>query len=1724
MKNAQHLLFMILITLILQGCIASSPANNRKSSSKSATTTTTTTSPTFASDETIYWFTSAKVTGTLTANYTGATVAYLRGSYIHTYLSAVASSTSSSTTYNYQKQFCIVGKYGSTYKQLRVRAVPIYVTNYTTNTLERMLRVDLPSTDENLATCGTTTIDSVSASVTSPERTVAYAVNGICFSATGCLGASTITSTSLRLFEASTMTEVSTSTLSLSGVALKIDVLSNSTSSDSSCTDSACSAKGFDCCSDGQCVKDASIKSSATSSSDYAQAMSEYAANPLSFINFPNIFNICSNISHTTPTTTTTTTPQTDAQKRVAAYLAYYKCLNEVETSGTYTLCLPGATVTDYNTTKRTLAIACGCPSTYTDTEMAAKCPNWGVRPLYSSTVETIANIVDFYCYKPEAASTSGSITNLNVNVSARNAPHRFYDTTGTNTDDPSTLASTVVQEGTDFYYADNVTKTSPVNGSYNMNSILGRMDVALTQTQAAKMVAVDYGQTYILAATSGYFTPCSLCAKDSWFQNFTAYPATTKGVGLQASGYTTSRSTYSYNATYGNYEDTQFGRACYVPPTMIPFSHMKNSTLQTQRLNRLKTQAAYFINGYQKDWYGFNKGAVIGSFDGISWFAIGTGRRVTATSSKLFLAINGSFLDLATKTDTVVNITPNSSASTVADYDFDPSLSATDARQNTAASCQQYHQCSVDSDCVAQLGWEYTCADVSQLRTSWPQYDADAKELVNQEKYGALFDILQGTTSTGSSTKRCVYRGAGAPCLRTYTTQDGKINQKALTCAPNFYCAALSSSRFNDEVARSPNEFDNIFYGMDTNVLGRPLKYVTASKTLPSEVIANIKNNGSAAALNFSATEVDDMGICRPGRSLSSVAVTAHSNADTSKRTDYISQVGSCDSTAVGDARTQSCPAFDSDGNYITSSTLLKNTQNSCGAEARNTTGTMLSAFKDIEAGTLALVSSITSPTLVADACYRRPGSVCHTDLDCSPNSMHEALASGVALSYFGGTGAEQNYWQESLVCGQGTAVPTLGSSGYSSYKLSENLCCREIGKDFTMFTEGAATFVPENMGTNVTLKTSQLSSAAPTAANRYSRYAVSTTALSDSTTFPAVKMTAGGKPIKPDANQWKVINETGSLTCCGGGWVRKFANGTHDWKTFKNLLSIDTSNFACLNYRSPLVSSSYANFTTDYVNQETYQREYDSFCKWPNSGGCLQILYRDIAGENQLRPPALYNPTDSVESDSVATAPAWATSSPYSALNYYTSLPASGYTRLDTGPVGDITTSSVSFKLNQDVPYQPFPYYFSQYPYDLYTDPNTGTKKSFTWFIDKTTDYGVSMYLPAYIPNNVSSSGIKQIYVKYYYSSGTQEVVNITNLQASSTACQNVLNYPATGSGQPIDALGTGANEAWCIGSATITQNRPVLNVKAYTGSATARQWSYAAIIIDFLPIKKTLATTVTVPASPAYYESKLARLELIGIPQITYEPIYCNSDANEVVPGIFSTSMSTRSAFATSLASSSGTIFTGYDSIASYRESGEDTLNELDNITGMGNPEKYMSYQNNLSHSAVFSSKDFTCCTPLGKTTTSAAKCCSGTATTTSGVMTCKLPSTTDLNVYFNKFVSNEGVGEDLPLGGLLTTGTTDEIDFNAYTGEPKMRNSTYQKLLELGKLYCQSGTVTNGGAFGEFSPEPYGGSYSTYDTSTTEVTKYVSAVDSLLDKSSDGYLFDSGFRWSRHYYCK
>ena len=93
--------------------------------------------------------------------------------------------------------------------------------------------------------------------------------------------------------------------------------------------------------------------------------------------------------------------------------------------------------------------------------------------------------------------------------------------------------------------------------------------------------------------------------------------------------------------------------------------------------------------------------------------------RRVTAKTIKVISRHQRSFSDLVTPGSIEVSILTDNGINVASDQDFDPNLSEEDARIESGATCQKYHQCEYDADCITQLGWEYMCADVSQYRTA---------------------------------------------------------------------------------------------------------------------------------------------------------------------------------------------------------------------------------------------------------------------------------------------------------------------------------------------------------------------------------------------------------------------------------------------------------------------------------------------------------------------------------------------------------------------------------------------------------------------------------------------------------------------------------------------------------------------------------------------------------------------------------------------------------------------------------------------------------------------------------------------------------------------------------------------------------------------------------------------------------------------------------------------
>lgn len=1690
------------------------------------------------------------------------------------------------------RTYCLVVDYSVTgaKKQLRARAVPITFSNFTlASGSERLLRLDMPSTSENSATCSGTVNAPVTGTVGNADS--AFTPADLCPTCT-----SISSSTKVRLYysSSSTISEstwVPTDNLNTTSLGLRVNPEPSSSTGQALCDIASCSAKGYDCCLDGQCVKDGATRPNATSNSDYAQAVADVSSNPLNFIFWPQIYYICTNITHPQATPTALPDAASTANAALAKDKKEYYCLEEGKKSspdytvgvcsnsayltpgtcsgagGTWTYyCYPTGLSSDYVNIRNDVWGRCGCQATPFPTDPTdPRCPDFGLKAIFDSS----NNIVQVLCDNPPPDVGPTPFQDLTVKVSSRSVPHRFFRASdGASIDDISTVmatAPTTTQEGTEFSYLIESSHSGPQNVANNINAVLGQMNINLSKALPAKTINVEYDQTYIVSAISGIYSPCPTCAKDSWFQAFSAFPTTSYGKGLQAIGHTTKRDLYVTNVTNGNYEDTLFGRACYVPVTMLPFTHTTNATLATQRQNRLEAQAALYINGYHRDWYGFNYGALIGSFDGVRWFAIGQGRRVKAKSTKLFLAINAPFADLADLTNISVHITLDQGGNDAADYDYDPNLDISDARQNQAGTCQRYHQCQTDSDCVSQLGWEYMCADVTKIKFNLPKFDSSANETANDQFSNVGPTNLIGDLPSGS-TKRCIYRGAGAPCVRNFdqlstlyptpsTSKDAAYDPKVRpwACAPNFFCAQSSQNYFNQELVRTPNEIFDVFYGQDTNILGRPLSYSSATSSLSSLAQSALSSQRSIIP---TVGPTPDMGVCRPGKYLdTNNYVNQMAQADSSKRADGINQISSCRgdlgaSSGSLNLRTRSCPAIGQNskdtkryGNHIIydstntendNSFALRNQQNMCGKETQSSAG--VSPFANLELTALTLVDR---PSLYQYACYRRAGSICFSDYDCGPNQLHANEVAFYGSTFFGSTKAERRYWQEYLVCGQGEAVPSLNASTFSTYDLKQNRCCREVAKDLSMYTQvtntnlvanqygatSASCTVAEN---DCAPNTSLIAADETDATSRYSRYSI----VYPFTASPTYATPVATRPyvhgsLRPVDYQWKTINDTGKLSCCGGGFIRKFADGTHNWAK-RDRLKLDLTSLACLNYRNnlglpPADVSTISNWSTSLDNilgnlshRTQWNSDYDSLCQAPGSGGEL--------GGNNSGPACLQ----------LSLAPA----------SSFEITPPS----IDTSAVADVKTLRLTPKdgefpyydyLHSDAPYLPRlakingyynPSSYETFPTQYIMTPNI------TDVSNLTGRHSLEIFLPVYI-SRANIADVRAV----YFDANNKEIC-----KESLGRIDDTVNFDCP---TPSDGAGgfnyhnnatVAYNNRYCfhdynsqaevlIARTWFSTTTPCTNVLGVTDT-----WSYAGIEIDYRSANSTHFSYINAPGTSytssatqanynrlnpgntLYYLTKLGRLDLLGIPQIFYEPLSCNSDQSLLVPKLFLNNslaeIYTTSAFSADVAG----VTTG----------NANTLMDMYTSTGLAlgadpsNTAQSVVYQEKINLPAIFSAHEFMCCHRLGDSVNQASDCCSNHAITdpsNANKKICKLPSGVDLNVYFNRFVSSEGYDSDKALN-------LEDKDFIPETGEPKLTQTVLDKISALGLKHCESGQVRNGALIGKYIPAPFPGFY--YGNTLDPDDFFISIADSPLDVDAgkNGYpYFYQGFHWNHHIYC-
>ncbi|MGE3609742.1 MAG: hypothetical protein AB7I27_09180 [Bacteriovoracaceae bacterium] len=792
----------------------------------------------------------------------------------------------------------------------------------------------------------------------------------------------------------------------------------------------------------------------------------------------------------------------------------------------------------------------CNCAS-------SVKC---NLKPAYDSN----NNLINYECVYPTPTVTIP--VNQTVYVSNKNVPHRYYDLNGVNYDENYSSAPT--QEGVALTYTNNnVLKPSNVSTYTGLNEIYGSFAKSGSfVAYPAKLIKVKKDTTYDIYVNSGSFSSCLTCGADYYTSLQRIFPQnfSGKGGGYAPDNYESKREN---NASIYRSDDLLYGRACFVPATMIPWSHVAASTPKDQRQSRLSAQHFLFANGYNRDWYGFDYGSLIGSFDGVTWFSIGNSRRIKMKTGKLFLAVNAYYGDLSVDSNFNVTVSESSAySSDVPDHDT----------ETDGAQCQQSHFCSNDNDCFRQLGYDYTCQNVTSITTAWPQFDSNGTEVVGSVTK-TLVSIVGGTNG---QSKRCVYRGRGAPCLNDLslasgTTFNGSSLIGTLSCSPNNTCASLSGSTFNDRIARFANtplaqnlasaaSTTSDLVGLGARIIGRPFNYY-GSTSVPSTALSTLSSNSVSA-------------VCVPGKDISNSTTNFDLNskmpASRTETSDKILGVGPTMSGSQSTKYLNACPATDAYGismqQYDVSlgdATLNLYTinQNLSSNLLDLTPLTSLNLFSST-AG-----SQVTSIGYQRNTCLRAPGASCFSDMECAPSNFIASRAQTADLSSLLNS-AEEKFWEEGLVCGNSDFKYLQSGVLNPSFDLKKNVCCREYGKTFTVYTQtdssdyewcDTATNEIKVAGVNTPINSSSRYSRVHTA---YDKMTCDITQISSTKTFAlSIESTTAVNRMKQILNQFKTLDTVNQRTCCTQHWVRSFASengGGHKFDKTK-LQSIDKEMF---------------------------------------------------------------------------------------------------------------------------------------------------------------------------------------------------------------------------------------------------------------------------------------------------------------------------------------------------------------------------------------------------------------------------------------------------------------------------------------------------------------------------------------------------------------------------------
>lgn len=791
-------------------------------------------------------------------------------------------------------------------------------------------------------------------------------------------------------------------------------------------------------------------------------------------------------------------------------------------------------------------------------------------------------NVINYECVHPGPATTTPP-ANQTVYVSNKNVPHRYFDVNGVNYDE--SYSSALAQEGEAFsYIGNNLLKPSNLDahkGYTGFNEIYGSFTATnASAAKPAKMVRVKKDTIYDIYSNSGVFSTCPTCGSDYYTSIKKLFPASYTAIG---GGYSPDNFDSSPVSTSGVYrsDDLLFGRACFVPATMIPWTHTPAIDVTTQRRQRLAGQHFLFANGYSRDWYGFDYGSIIGSFDGVTWFSVGNKRRIKATSSKLFLAVNAYYGDLNLDSNFNISVSETTAYSgDIPDHDT----------ESDGAECQKSHFCSTDNDCFRQVGYDYTCQNVSTITSNWPQFDANGSEIIASSPLNKSLSSLVG--GNNGQAKRCIYRGRGTPCHPNLDSLNSTFNGSSLpgtlACSPNNMCQKISdgtSNRFNDRIARfantplsqnsvtaAPTNTDTS--GLGARVLGRPFEYY-GEKSPPSTSLPSLNSNFVQA-------------VCIPGKNVASSFRTYDLNKmapdyrpDSS---DKIWGIGPTMSNTQSPKYLNACPATDAIGVSIQQYDLtLGDSETINKLTITQNLSTNLINIPDLASKNIfntQVDGKITSIGYQVNSCLRAPGASCFSDMDCAPSEFIATRVKSTTLSGILNT-AEKKYWEEGLICGNPDfKYSAPGVLNTATFNIKNNLCCRDFGKNFTVYTQDNAsdhqwcdTTVPGNEVVKVAGVNTPINSF-----NRYSRVhtgydkmTCQTGEVSSTKSFAlSLKAINAAQRFLQAGTQYKTLDLINQRTCCTKNWVRNFApsnGGDHKWAP-NRLQTINKKNFRALNW----------------------------------------------------------------------------------------------------------------------------------------------------------------------------------------------------------------------------------------------------------------------------------------------------------------------------------------------------------------------------------------------------------------------------------------------------------------------------------------------------------------------------------------------------------------------------